>query len=232
MFGSRLEVKRFEEDIKKYEARPVETGKVLFYGSSTFTRCSFIYCDRHPEKGHPLLEEAVRMKDGSGAIVNHGFGSSSADDLLYYYDRMVRPYAPRALVIYTGGNDMAFGYQPEESMNILATMIDWFQADFPDAPVYCMSQVPQFKKAGLKDRSTRLRDELNILLEDYCAKKEGVKMIRMVDCPVYFEKPEDIGDYDKAWEAVFDTDQGHLNAIGYNRFMDFFRDYLEKEDLL
>ena len=33
------------EDIKKYEARPVETGKVLFYGSSTFTRCSFIYCE-------------------------------------------------------------------------------------------------------------------------------------------------------------------------------------------
>ena len=62
--------------------------------------------------------------------------------------------------------------------------------------------------------------------------KEGVKMIRMVDCPVYFEKPEDIGDYDKAWEEVFDTDKGHLNAFGYGRFMDFFRDYLEKEGLL
>ena len=50
------------------------------------------------------------MKDGSQAIVNHGFGTSSADDLLYYYDRMVRPYAPRALVLATMGNDVGFGY--------------------------------------------------------------------------------------------------------------------------
>ena len=49
------------------------------------------------------MEEEVRMKDGSQAIINHGFGTSSADDLLYYYDRMVRPYKPRALVLATSG---------------------------------------------------------------------------------------------------------------------------------
>ena len=54
----------------------------------------------------------------------------------------------------------------------------------------------------------------------------------MQDAPCYFEKPEDIGDYDKVWEKVYDTDQGHLNAFGYGRFMDFIRDFLEKEGLL
>ena len=38
MFGSRLEVKRFEDRIEKYEAVPVQTGKILFYGHSLFTR--------------------------------------------------------------------------------------------------------------------------------------------------------------------------------------------------
>lgn len=228
MFGSRLEVKKYEETILKYEARPVVEGKILFYGSSTFARCSAI--TKYTE--NPVLEEEVRMKDGSQAIVNHGFGGSSADDLLYYYDRMVRPYKPRAMVIFTGGNDAGFGYSAADSLNIIATMIDWFQADFPGAPVYCMTIVPQLKKVGEVSYTTRRRDEYNELLEDYCAEKEGVSVIRMQDAPCYFEKPEDQGDYNKVWEAVYHEDRGHLNAFGYSRFMDFIREFLDREGLL
>lgn len=232
MFGSRLEVKRFEEDILKYEARPVETGKILFYGHSLFTRTSFIYCDRHLEKNHPLLEEAVRMKDGSQAIINHGFGTSSADDLLYYYDRLVRPYAPRALFLATAGNDIGFGYSAAEIMNIEATLIDWFQADFPGAPVYCFGRTPTLKRKGVVDAFVRIGLEYNDLLKDYCAQKEGVTYIALNEAPCYFEKPEDIGDYNKVWDDVYDTDQVHLNKMGYGRFMEYIRDLLEKEGLL
>ena len=38
MFGSRLEVRRFEKSIEKYESVPVQTGKILFYGHSLFTQ--------------------------------------------------------------------------------------------------------------------------------------------------------------------------------------------------
>lgn len=38
MFGSRLEVRRFEDRIVKHEAYPVEEGMILFYGHSLFTR--------------------------------------------------------------------------------------------------------------------------------------------------------------------------------------------------
>ena len=232
MFGSRLEVKKFEEDVKKYEARPVETGKILFYGHSLYTRTSFIYCDRHPEKGHPLLEEAVRMKDGSQAIVNHGFGTSSADDLLYYSDRLVRPYAPRALFLVIGGNDMGFGYSASEIMNVMATLIAWFKADFPGAPVYWMGRTPTLKRKGVVDGTTRRMVEFQEYVEDYCAKKEGVTYVPLNEAPCYFEKPEDIGDIDKIWDDLFDTDQVHLNKLGYERFMDYIRDLLEKEGLL
>ena len=80
MYGSRLEVKRFEDRIVKHEAYPVEEGMILFYGHSLFTRCSNIT----NFKENPKIEESVRMKDGSKAIINHAFGTSSADDLLYY----------------------------------------------------------------------------------------------------------------------------------------------------
>ena len=141
MFGSKLDVRRFEDRILKYEALPVVKGKILFYGHSLFTRCSAI--TKHVD--NPKLEEEVRMKDGSQAIVNHGFGSSSADDLLYYYDRMVRPYEPRALVLATLANDIGYGYNAKDVMEVLARVINWAQADFPGIKIYCFGGGPYLK---------------------------------------------------------------------------------------
>ena len=61
MFGSKLETRRYEDRIQKYESVPVQEGKILFYGHSFFTKCSWI--TNCPE--NPLLEDCVRIKDGS-----------------------------------------------------------------------------------------------------------------------------------------------------------------------
>ena len=50
------------------------------------------------------------------------------------------------------------------------------------------------------------------------------------DLPMFFENPEDIGDYDKIREDIFHEDQVHLNPVGYGLFMDFVRGLLD--DLL
>jgi lysophospholipase L1-like esterase len=227
MFGSRLEVKRFEDRILAYESRPLEeeTGKILFYGHSLFTRCSWI---TKAGKDNPKLADEVRMKDGSLAIVNHGFGTSSADDLLYYYPRMVRPYKPRVLVLATGGNDIGNGYSPEDIMQILARIIDWSQADFPGIPIYCVGPCPTLKGKGVKDYATKKRDEFDDILETYCAKKEGVTYISMVNQPFFYENAEDVGDRHKVREDIYAADRGHLNPKGYAMFMDFIREYFDE----
>lgn len=227
MFGSRLEVKRFEDRIEKYEAVPVQTGKILFYGHSLFTRCSFITI---AGKDNPKLEEAVRMKDGSQAIVNHGFGTSSADDLLYYYDRMVRPYKPRALVLATMSNDVGFGYSARDVMEIEARIINWAQADFPGIRIYCFNDVPSLKHKGVVNYRTRLRDEYNQYLEDFCARTKDCVYVPLEKQAFFFDHPEDIGNYDKIREDIFVADQIHLNPEGYRLFMDFVRELLD--DLL
>jgi lysophospholipase L1-like esterase len=224
MFGSKLRVKRFEDRILAYESVPVETGKILFYGHSLFTRCSFI---TQAGKDNPRLVDEVRMKDGSQACVNHGFGTSSADDLLYYYDRMVRPYKPRALVLATGGNDVGFGYTAKEVMEIEARIIDWAQADFPGIKIYCFSTDPNVKHKGEKTRGTRFRDEYDELLEDYCRRRENCVYVSLVDQPFYFENPEDVGDYDKVRDDIFVKDGVHLNPKGYAMFMDFLRELFD-----
>ena len=226
MFGTKLEVRRFEDRIEKYEAVPVVTDKILFYGHSLFTRCSFI--TKFQE--NPMLENEVRMKDGSQAIVNHGFGTSSADDLLYYYDRMVRPYKPRALVLATMGNDIGFGYSAKDVMEILARIVQWAQADFPGIRIYCFGCQPLLKNKGIVNVSTRLRKEYNQYLEDFCARMENCIYVSLEKAAFFYEKPEAVGDCDKVREDIYYTDQAHLNPFGYSLFMDFVRDLLD--DLL
>jgi len=226
MFGSKLEIRRFEDRILKYEAVPVVTDKILFYGHSLFTRCSFI--TKYQE--NPMLEEEVRMKDGSQAIVNHGFGTSSADDLLYYYDRMVRPYKPRALVLATMGNDIGYGYSAKEVMEVVARIIQWAQADFPGIRVYCFSCFPVLKHKGTVGARIRLRKEYNQYLKDFCAITENCVYVPFDHAAFFYENPEDIGDYDKVREDIFSPDQVHMNPYGYGLFMDYIRELLD--DLL
>lgn len=236
MFGSKLEVKKFEESILQYEAMPVVEGKILLYGHSLFTRCSPI----RTVKENPDIEQELRMNDGSQAIVNHGFGTSSADDLLYYYSRMVRPYKPKALVLATAANDFGFGYFPKDVMDIQARLIDWFKADFPGAPVYCMNYLPNCKD-NLQKIYLNARAQYNELLEDYC-KKNDCTYIAMEKIPFLYSKagdsdayqlnPEDIGDYSKIKKIHYVGDQVHFNPAGYQKFIAWFRDFLDQEGLL
>ena len=177
-----------------------------------------------------MLEQEVRMKDGSQAIVNHGFGTSSADDLLYYYDRMVRPYKPRALVLATFANDINYGYGVKDIMEIQARIIQWAQADFPGIRVYCLNVYPTLKSKGVKNSATRARKEYNEYLEIFCNRTENCIYVPMEKQAFFYEKEEDIGDYDKIREDIFYTDQVHLNPKGYALFMDFVRELLD--DLL
>ena len=226
MFGSKLKIRKFDDRIAKYEAVPVVTDKILFYGHSLFTRCSFITSCQE----NPMLEQEVRMKDGSQAIVNHGFGTSSADDLLYYYHRMVLPYKPRALVLATFSNDIGYGYGVKDIMEILARIVQWAQADFPGIRVYCFNVYPTLKNKGLKNAATRARKEYNEYLEIFCNRTENCIYVPMEKQAFFYEKEEDIGDYDKIREDIFYTDQVHLNPEGYRLFMDFVRELLD--DLL
>ncbi len=233
MFGMKLDLKRYEEQVSWLLERPVVKGKILFYGDSFFTCSSFINLRRRPENPKPLLEEAVRMKDGSQAIVNHGFGGSAVDDLLYHYYHLVRPYEPRALFLHVGSNDaVGFAYSPAEVMDRVGILVDWFQHDFPGAPVYLLNRTPALKTKGQVNLFTHLRDEYNQLMEWYCATKPGVKLIRMNEFPFLFEDPADIGSYDKIREDLHDPDGSHLNAEGYRLLMEWCREFLDKEGLL
>lgn len=221
MYGVRRNVKKLEKSILKYEEQPIQTGRILFYGHSMFTRWSEKY-------GHRPLEEDIRMKDGSPAALNHGFGSSTADDLLYYYHRMVKPYEPRVLVLTAGGNDFPLGYSAHEVVNNLAKLIDYAQADFPGLPVFVLDCMPTPKRNGKTEYFTRLRVEFNEILEDYCNHKENVTFVRTSNLPFLYEKPEDMILPPTVREDIFVEDKTHFNQEGYDHYAQFFREVLDE----
>ena len=217
MFEPRVPLDRLKNSVISYTALPLpEPGGIVFYGSSGFTRWGSPISDY----GHRPLE-----KDLPGCI-NRGFGGATAEELLYYYDRMVRPYKPRALVLATSGNDVGFGYSAKDIMEILARVIDWAQADFPGIPIFCIGNGPALSRVGQVNVYTRIRKEYDSLLRMYCDQKEGVTYVNLGDQPFYYNDPEDIGDFDKVRDDIFASDGKHFNAKGYAYFMEFVREFL------
>lgn len=220
MFGSKLEIKRFEKSILQYEEQPVKKGLILLYGHSLFTRCK-----PGNRWGHANVEEHVLAKDGSQAILNHGFGTSSADDLLYYYHRMVTPYEPRALLLATGNNDFAAGYSADEVIDIQTRLVQYARAEFPDIPIYCFSLIPTQGQKVADEAGVARRNRYNTLLQELCDKM-NCTYVSLVDLPVWFDNPEDVGYYEKVGTRMY-GDRSHLNSEGYLQFMDFLRELLD-----
>lgn len=222
MFGSRLVVRKFESSVQKFEERDVEEvrGRILFYGHSLFTRCT-----PNNAWGNPSMEDHVLGQNGERVVLNHGFGSSSADDLLYYYPRLVRPYAPRALVLCASNNDFGFGYSAYEVVDILARIVDWAKADFPEIKIVCFSNCPVYKHVGKPSVFTRQRADYDRFLELMCKEKD-VGFVKLIDRPFFFENPEDAGDYDKLRHDLYSPDDTHFGPEGYLAFFGLVKEIL------
>ena len=215
MFNIRGRITQYEKDMAAYEAKGIREGLIMFYGDSAFTRWS----EKH---GNHNLEDDIRMKDGSVAAVNHGLGGSNTEQLLYRYNRMVKPWKPRALVLKTYNNDRDAGYTPTEIVFLQSRILEWARRDFPGIKLYvCDAQAMMLGK----DRKAAWyyhQLEYNELIEAYCAKHEDVKLVKISCIPELYENQNDIGDYSKVRTDLWIEDLVHFNSKGYEVFKNFW----------
>jgi lysophospholipase L1-like esterase len=91
---------RWEKAIAAFEAQdkanPPKPGGILFLGSSSIRMWDL-------GRWFPDLP-----------VLNRGFGGSEISDSIHYFDRVVVPYKPSAIVFYAGDNDMARGKSAEQ----------------------------------------------------------------------------------------------------------------------
>lgn len=227
MFDIPVELKSLEKEILAYEQQPIEKGKILFYGHSLFTRWG------SPKWGYRRMDEDIRMKDGSLAVVNHGFGTSCSEELLYYYPRMVRPWEPKALVLATFANDMMYGYSPEDVMTNISKICHWARTDFPGIRLFLVENhpCPRGKDAAIKDiwnNGKIKREKYNEMLHIYAQTHEDTEVIELWNQPELFETPEDVGNFRKVRNDIFVADQVHPNQAGYDILGPIFRKALDE----
>lgn len=73
------------------------------------------------------------------AVINHGFGGSELADSVYYADKIVIPYNPRAVVIYAGDNDLNAGKSPEQVAADFAAFRTKLHATLPATQLFYLS---------------------------------------------------------------------------------------------
>jgi lysophospholipase L1-like esterase len=120
---------RWERDIAAFEAADARAappqGGIVFIGSSS-VRLWTTLADDFP--GLP--------------VVNRGFGGSQLRDVTAYVGRIVRPYRPRQVVIYCGGNDINAGRRADEIVADLRELVRAIHMDAPDAKIAYISIAP------------------------------------------------------------------------------------------
>lgn len=213
------DLRNYEATIKEYEAQPIEKGKILFYGSSAFTRWK-------AKRGMRPLEEDIRMKDGSLAAVNHGFGGGIMEQGLYFYDRAVKPWEPRAIVLRFFPNDVALGYSPMEIMYLISLFCNRARSDFPSVKLYICDAMPHKKYISNGLWQTYAK-QYNELVRNYCELHEDCTCVGQSTWPGFYENPEDAGDYSKIRTDIWVEDEMHFTQAGYDIYRDLFLDALD-----
>ena len=183
---------RWEEEIAALEAQdkaeaPPENA-LVFVGSSSIRRWD------------SLKEDMAPMP-----VIQRGFGGSKLGDAIYYIDRIITPYAPRAVVIFSGSNDIA-GDNPKSAEAVFALykeFVSEVHKRLPGTPIYFIAISP----TGARWEHRQIVADTNALVESYSAAHDNL---------VYIDTASALLDENgESREELFVEDKLHLNADGY-----------------
>jgi lysophospholipase L1-like esterase len=206
-----IDLTRYEQTIVTKEKFPVEEGKIILYGSSFW--------------GNWGYERSQRQLSGLGgeerAVLNHGFGGATADELLYYYPRMIRPYAPKMIVWRGGPNDLGAGLSPEEAWSVSLRVFEWVKKDFPGIKIVI---VGIFDYPSARESMRPLFADYNRYSKAYADANEHVFYADFND--FFYESKEDIGSF-QHFRDVFVQDGLHLTDQAYEDLAVYFKGKIE-----
>jgi lysophospholipase L1-like esterase len=191
----------FLEEILAFEAAdqtsPPPACADLFVGSSSFRLWSTLADDMAPR-----------------TVINRGFGGSQMSELNGWFDRLVAPYRPRAILVYEGENDINAG----ESAEQVAADLEAFMAMKTEAlgatPVYFVSIKPS--KLRWSQRAEQVR--ANGLIGAMAEARGDLAFIDVGAAMLENGAPKDI----------FVEDDLHMTAAGYALWTPIIRAALEE----
>jgi hypothetical protein len=167
-------------------AHPPPAGAVVFVGSSSIR-----------------FWESLAQDFPAFAVIRRGFGGSELADSVFYADRIVLPYHPRAIVVYAGENDLWNGKTPSEVAADFVAFRDKIHAALPATRILYLS----IKASPSRARILPQVQEANRLIAADCAAHPGCRFVD-VATPLL----DAHGGYRS---ELFREDQLHMLPAGY-----------------
>ena len=192
----------FEKEIMSYEKQDSismpKKNQILFLGSSSFRLWKTFDQDL---KGLPVL--------------NRGFGGSTLEDALYYFDRMVVKYQPSWIFLYEGDNDLAKGQSPEFIEKEFVEFSDRVKKRLPNTKIVFVAARPSIARQEMVAK----QKDLNARIENWVKGKKNLFYLDM-HSPFYLSDGSLMQD-------IFVSDKLHLNEKGYAIFASQIRTFIE-----
>ncbi len=180
---------RWEPAIAAFERsdaeQPPAPGGVLFVGSSSIRLWKL-------EESFPEL----------GAL-NRGFGGSKISDALHFADRIILPYKPRIIVLYSGGNDLTARREPAEIAADFRKLSALLARELPETKLIYISLKPAPARWEMIDKIR----ETNRLIRESIEGDERRVFLDMEAAMLTAEGKPD--------PSLHIQDGLHLNAAGY-----------------
>lgn len=181
---------KWEKNIVAFEAADKESapqkGSLLFIGSSTIVRWKTL---------------AEDFADAS--VLNRGFGGNQIKDSTFYAERMIFPYAPKAIFLRAGGNDINAGWPAADVFNDFKTFVSKMRERLPNIPIYYIGLSPTVKRLKQVDEGNKLND----LIAAWAGEQTGITYIDTRTLTLDSEG--------KVRPGLFVDDMLHFNEAGY-----------------
>jgi len=184
---------RFAKDIAAFDIREAKAkspeGAILFVGSSTIRLWD------------------VKASWPGEKVINNGFGGSTLPDSIHFFERLVPPYKPRAIVVYAGDNDIGKGRSAEEVTADFNTLAGLAKESLPGVPLVYIAIKPSIKRWKLWPQMKAANEAIAAI----CEAEEDLYFADIVS-PM-------LEAADTAPRAEwFKVDGLHLSPMGYERW--------------
>ncbi|KAA3609198.1 MAG: hypothetical protein DWQ05_22960 [Calditrichaeota bacterium] len=193
----------FEAEIRKFEKidakNPPPDDAVLFVGSSSFR-----------------LWDSLKKDMAPITVINRGFGGSETEHAVHYFDRVVQPYNPRAIVFYEGDNDIAAGKLPVEIVVHFKEFITLVDKRLPETPVFYIAIKPSIAR---KDYLPQMK-KANGLIKEFCRSRNNLTFVDVSSGMLQTDG--------EIRSDIFIKDNLHMNAKGYAIWAEMIKPLLEK----
>jgi lysophospholipase L1-like esterase len=202
----RPDPRRFDPRVTAYldadaKAPPAKCG-ILFIGSATVAVWKSLETDMAPDP-----------------VIGRGLGGSTVADEMFYFDKIVTPYRPRAIFVYVGENDIVNGLTPDEVLTDFKSFMALKRKVLGHTPVYFISA----KAAPARLAFARNEQAANDLIQKLARTDQDLHYID-VSHPMW----ED-GRLFGTLRPIYRPDGIHLTEEGYGIITRIIKPYVDKE---